>query len=261
MATTTPRTSSCAEALPPATPRPAAAERDARRSRRRACSTIEDVAKPLARARPRDLLKTLVVEGADGGLVALLAARRPRAERGQGRASCRRSRSRCAWRTRAASAQPPSAASRAPSDPSALRRRTSRHRRPRGRRDGGLRRAARTRTDATSPASTGAATCPSPRRRRHAQRRRRRSEPDGRGRLEIARGIEVGPRVPARPQVQRGDERSPCSTSKAATSPLDMGCYGIGVTRIVAAAIEQNHDERGIIWPEPIAPFHVGARA
>ena len=36
-----------------------------------------------------------------------------------------------------------------------------------------------------------------------------------------------------------------------------MGCYGIGVTRIVAAAIEQNHDERGIIWPEPIAPFHV----
>ena len=38
---------------------------------------------------------------------------------------------------------------------------------------------------------------------------------------------------------------------------LLMGCYGIGVTRIVAAAIEQNHDERGIIWPEPIAPFQV----
>jgi prolyl-tRNA synthetase len=36
-----------------------------------------------------------------------------------------------------------------------------------------------------------------------------------------------------------------------------MGCYGIGVTRVVAAAIEQNHDERGIIWPEPIAPFTV----
>jgi prolyl-tRNA synthetase len=36
-----------------------------------------------------------------------------------------------------------------------------------------------------------------------------------------------------------------------------MGCYGIGVTRVVAAAIEQNHDERGIVWPEPIAPFHV----
>jgi prolyl-tRNA synthetase len=36
-----------------------------------------------------------------------------------------------------------------------------------------------------------------------------------------------------------------------------MGCYGIGVTRIVAAAIEQNHDEKGIIWPDPLAPFHV----
>ena len=36
-----------------------------------------------------------------------------------------------------------------------------------------------------------------------------------------------------------------------------MGCYGIGVTRIVAASIEQNHDERGIIWPDPLAPFHV----
>ena len=36
-----------------------------------------------------------------------------------------------------------------------------------------------------------------------------------------------------------------------------MGCYGIGVTRVVAAAIEQNNDERGIVWPEPIAPFHV----
>jgi prolyl-tRNA synthetase len=36
-----------------------------------------------------------------------------------------------------------------------------------------------------------------------------------------------------------------------------MGCYGIGVTRVVAAAIEQNHDERGIIWPEPIAPFQL----
>jgi prolyl-tRNA synthetase len=36
-----------------------------------------------------------------------------------------------------------------------------------------------------------------------------------------------------------------------------MGCYGIGVTRIVAAAIEQNHDDKGIIWPDPLAPFHV----
>ena len=38
---------------------------------------------------------------------------------------------------------------------------------------------------------------------------------------------------------------------------MHMGCYGIGVTRVVAAAIEQNHDERGILWPAPIAPFQV----
>jgi prolyl-tRNA synthetase len=38
---------------------------------------------------------------------------------------------------------------------------------------------------------------------------------------------------------------------------MRMGCYGIGVTRVVAAAIEQNHDERGIVWPEPLAPFQV----
>jgi prolyl-tRNA synthetase len=39
--------------------------------------------------------------------------------------------------------------------------------------------------------------------------------------------------------------------------PMAMGCYGIGITRIVGAAIEQNHDDRGIIWPEPLAPFDV----
>ena len=38
---------------------------------------------------------------------------------------------------------------------------------------------------------------------------------------------------------------------------MEMGCYGIGVTRVVAAAIEQNHDERGIVWPDPLAPFKV----
>jgi prolyl-tRNA synthetase len=38
---------------------------------------------------------------------------------------------------------------------------------------------------------------------------------------------------------------------------MEMGCYGIGITRVVAAAIEQNHDERGIVWPDPLAPFRV----
>jgi prolyl-tRNA synthetase len=80
--------------------------------------------------------------------------------------------------------------------------------------------------------------------------------PSGNGRLKIARGIEVGHifqlgqkySVPMKANVL--DEGGKEST-------LFMGCYGIGVTRIVAAAIEQNHDERGIIWPEPIAPFEV----
>ena len=78
--------------------------------------------------------------------------------------------------------------------------------------------------------------------------------PDGKGRLEIARGIEVGHVFQLRTAytekmgVTYIDE-------KGETKPMEMGCYGIGVTRIVAAAIEQNHDERGIIWPDPMAPF------
>ncbi len=80
--------------------------------------------------------------------------------------------------------------------------------------------------------------------------------PSGKGRLRIARGIEVGH------IFQLGNKYS--EPMKAAVldeagkeTTLLMGCYGIGVTRIVAAAIEQNHDERGIIWPAPIAPFQV----
>jgi prolyl-tRNA synthetase len=45
--------------------------------------------------------------------------------------------------------------------------------------------------------------------------------------------------------------------AKGKTQPMEMGCYGIGITRIAAAAIEQNHDERGIVFPRPIAPFEV----
>jgi len=78
--------------------------------------------------------------------------------------------------------------------------------------------------------------------------------PDGRGRLEIARGIEVGHifqlrRKYAEPmKVEFLDE-------SGRTQAMEMGCYGIGVTRIAAAAIEQNHDERGIAFPSAIAPF------
>ncbi len=80
--------------------------------------------------------------------------------------------------------------------------------------------------------------------------------PDGKGRLELARGIEVGHVFQLRTAytqkmgVNYIDE-------KGETKPMEMGCYGIGITRIVAAAIEQNHDDKGIIWPDPMAPFAV----
>ena len=80
--------------------------------------------------------------------------------------------------------------------------------------------------------------------------------PDGKGVLQIKRGIEVGH------IFQLGTKYS--DAMKAAVQGEDgrnqimtMGCYGIGITRVVAAAIEQNHDERGIIWPAALAPFEV----
>ena len=80
--------------------------------------------------------------------------------------------------------------------------------------------------------------------------------PDGKGTLEIARGIEVGHVFQLR-TVYTEKMGVTYIDEKGAARPMEMGCYGIGCTRIVAAAIEQNHDERGIIWPDPIAPFVV----
>jgi prolyl-tRNA synthetase len=80
--------------------------------------------------------------------------------------------------------------------------------------------------------------------------------PDGKGKLVIKRGIEVGhifqlgtrysEAMKARVLDEHGKEQT-----------MIMGCYGIGVSRVVAAAIEQNHDDKGIIWPEAIAPFQL----
>jgi prolyl-tRNA synthetase len=80
--------------------------------------------------------------------------------------------------------------------------------------------------------------------------------PSGKGVLKIARGIEVGhifqlgtkysEAMGATVQDQDGNDIA-----------MAMGCYGIGVTRIVGAAIEQNHDDQGIIWPDPLAPFDI----
>ncbi len=80
--------------------------------------------------------------------------------------------------------------------------------------------------------------------------------PSGRGRLRIARGIEVGHIFQLGRKYSEPMKALVLDEGGQETA-LYMGCYGIGVTRIVAAAIEQNHDERGIIWPEPIAPFQV----
>jgi prolyl-tRNA synthetase len=80
--------------------------------------------------------------------------------------------------------------------------------------------------------------------------------PDGKGRIRLARGVEVGH------IFQLGTKYSESMNAvvlgeDGKSHVMPMGCYGIGVSRIVAAAIEQNHDEHGICWPEPLAPFQV----
>ena len=80
--------------------------------------------------------------------------------------------------------------------------------------------------------------------------------PDGSGALEIARGIEVG-HIFQLGKKYSASMKASCLDENGDAQTLTMGCYGIGVSRILAAAIEQNHDENGIIWPDAIAPFHV----
>ena len=82
------------------------------------------------------------------------------------------------------------------------------------------------------------------------------ASPDGKGNLSIKRGIEVGH------IFQLGKTYSEALNAsvlddKGKSNILTMGCYGIGVSRVVASAIEQNHDDKGIIWPDSIAPFQV----
>ncbi len=80
--------------------------------------------------------------------------------------------------------------------------------------------------------------------------------PDGRGPLEIVRGIEVGHIFQLRTRYSE-TMQARFLDEAGQSRPFEMGCYGIGVTRIVGAAIEQSHDERGIVFPDPIAPFRV----
>ena len=80
--------------------------------------------------------------------------------------------------------------------------------------------------------------------------------PDGKGTLEICRGIEVGHIFQLRTKYSEQMKASYLDESGQMRS-MEMGCYGIGISRIVAAAIEQNHDEHGIIFPAAIAPFEL----
>jgi prolyl-tRNA synthetase len=82
------------------------------------------------------------------------------------------------------------------------------------------------------------------------------ASPDGKGALQIKRGIEVGH------IFQLGDKYSKALGANVLNEQgkgvaLKMGCYGIGVSRVIAAAIEQHHDDRGIVWPKAMAPFQV----
>ena len=80
--------------------------------------------------------------------------------------------------------------------------------------------------------------------------------PDGSGPLDTARGIEVG-HIFQLGEKYSAAMKAACLNEKGQAQTLIMGCYGIGISRIVAAAIEQHHDERGIIWPQEMAPFQL----
>jgi len=80
--------------------------------------------------------------------------------------------------------------------------------------------------------------------------------PTGRGTLKIVRGIEVG-HIFQLGQLYSAAMNASVLDEQGKALTMYMGCYGIGVTRVVAAAIEQNHDANGIVWPEALAPFKV----
>ena len=80
--------------------------------------------------------------------------------------------------------------------------------------------------------------------------------PDGEGIIEIKKGIEVG-HIFQLGKVYAEDMKANVLNNEGKASTLYMGCYGIGVSRLVAATIEQNNDEKGIIWPQSVAPFDI----
>ena len=80
--------------------------------------------------------------------------------------------------------------------------------------------------------------------------------PDGKGTIQIKKGIEVG-HIFQLGKVYAEDMKANVLNNEGKASTLHMGCYGVGVSRLVAAAIEQNNDDKGIIWPHGISPFDI----
>lgn len=80
--------------------------------------------------------------------------------------------------------------------------------------------------------------------------------PDGKGSLACARGIEVGHIFQLGKKYSESMKATVLNNNGKAV-PMEMGCYGIGISRIVAAAIEQHHDDKGVVWPKPLAPFQI----
>ena len=80
--------------------------------------------------------------------------------------------------------------------------------------------------------------------------------PDGKGTIQIKKGIEVG-HIFKLGEIYADSMKANVLNNEGKASTLFMGCYGIGVSRLVAAAIEQNNDEKGIIWPHSIAPYDI----
>ncbi len=213
--------------------------------------TIADLATFMKQPASR-LLKTLVVEGADGGLVALLPARRPRAERAQGAEAARGREAaahggRGAHRARCSAASPVSWARSGSGIPVIV--------------DHSAAQLAdfvcgANKADAHLAGVNWGRDLPEPAVADLRNVVDGDPSPAGPGRLSIARGIEVG-HIFQLGQKYSEAMRATVQDEQGRDLVMYMGCYGIGVTRIVAAAIEQNHDERGIIWPAPLTPFDV----
>ncbi|MCK5354169.1 MAG: proline--tRNA ligase, partial [Methyloprofundus sp.] len=82
------------------------------------------------------------------------------------------------------------------------------------------------------------------------------ASPDGKGTLKIVRGIEVG-HIFQLGTTYSAAMKANIINEAGKSETMTMGCYGIGISRVVAAAVEQNHDDNGIIWPDRLAPFQV----